>query len=338
MRGQSISLHMGQLLLALLALVISASNLSAQQCPGAAQGGDRFRILFPANSSDGLWRGALQADNTAALKRIADLRQFWSQSDHVRFIFVAERPAECRRASRCNTGRLLWERVRAIGQRLEELAQAAGQPPAFKLLDMAFADEFADPIKIPPAPDGTDAVYLYLMAGKAVPPANCIGQVLIWDPALPAIIGQSQENPALPMPSDRPLSLGPCMRFRVSKGAFEAIIFWGDGSGAYRRAKPALLNGRVMPAPRGRETLYLVFSHGEGDQKAWRSFLSDLTPVYKRPVHAPPLLAKKHDPAHQSKGVGDYGEQISADDLARPKRLRKRGVRLCRFHFTPPGR
>jgi len=324
-------------LLVLFAIVLGAVKAAAaDNCVADAKNDHRYTVFFQKDSSDGLWDGAFMGHNEAVLKRIIHLRQLWPDPDRVRFLFISHRSPSCRRAADCNPHRLLFERFRAISRKMAEVTERLNITAPELAIDIAFRDELGRRFSLPSSPTDADGVTLGIKLERiADAKGTCSGGVRVWDPLLPQIVGAVPGRPVLPLPSKNPVQLSACAKLRSAPHLQNSVIaFWGDGAGAYRRASPRLLAGRVVPAPRQRQTLYLT-SRSRLARPAWRRFYAQLTPSFRRPTRLPTSLRSDKQRPGRDKGIGDHGEWYPNDGSLRPERRSDDDMGLCRFTFVP---
>jgi len=295
----------------------------------------RYTVFFRKVSSDGLWGGRFQAHNDAVLTRILHLRRMWPDIDAVRFMFVARRSPTCAADKNCNPHRLLFERFRAISRKMAELAERTPGPAPRLPIDIAFTDELGQRLSLASVPAEADGVELRLKLDQSEMPSDqCLGRIRVWDPDLPRIIGAQPERAVLPVPAGKPLLFGQCAKLRLdSRGRETVEVFWGNGAGAYRRAKPELQSGRAIPVPAQHQTLYLV-RRSKLNAPAWRQFYSRLGSSFRRPETVPPSL-RFHQGRGQSKDIGDHGEFLPDGGVTRERPPPEGDIGLCHFTFAP---
>ncbi len=302
-------------------------------CRRDADGSLRYTVLFRQDSSDGLWDDGFQSHNDAVLDRILRLRRLWPDIDAVRFLFVARRSPTCVVDENCNPHRLLFERFRAISRKMAELAEQTAGPAPRLAIDIAFADELGQRLSLPPLPPRADGVVLRIkLEPSEMLSDECFGRIRVWDPDLPRIIGAQPERAVLPVPAGKPLLFGQCAKLRLdSRGRETVEVFWGNGAGAYRRAKPELQSGRAIPVPAQHQTLYLV-RRSKLNAPAWRQFYSRLGSSFRRPETVPPSL-RFHQGRGQSKDIGDHGEFLQGTPVTRERPTAEERLTICHYMF-----
>lgn len=297
----------------------------------AADGGTAYRIVFPHRSFEVPLRGPYGGSNRAAIERIARVLPQWRFNTAVRFQFVARRPRTCTALAGCDASHLMWRRVNTVVTRIKTITFRARTVFDISRIGFAFAEELTPPASLPDEPGDGDTIHLRIMVGKREGgPARCPWRVLLHDPYLPPVLGQSGGSPAIPLIPNAPQMVSQDALFRVvGSNRHATAAFWENGHLEFRKASESVLGNSAQPVPPARQVLHLVKYH-ESDQ-AMRRFIDRLTGQFRRPDGVPPSL--RRDVAG-SKGIGDHVARITPKELVGPA-PDSAPTRHCRFVFAP---
>jgi hypothetical protein len=308
-------LQVGRLALALILASASAAGAEPGH-PGYADP-TRFRILFPPLSAEPIAGGALGAANRKAIANIAEVLLSHGDWPGLRFIFVAPRPESCVEAEGCTPNHLRWRRTtNAMGAVLVEIDKAGGLLPFRQARDyLAFPEELPDLPSLEPPGEGFEAIHLFVLVEEnASASGSCSGQLLLFDPTLPPVIGAAWGEPALPFPPDREVEATGGSLLTLRRGrepSHHARAFWRHGDGTCS-SDDRLASGRAVSLKSGVQTLHLFTAPSLG--ALGELLRNDPPPRECQPLAALPI------PEGRSKGLRDHIRPLKPEDLIRAPR------------------
>ena len=290
----------------------------------------RFRIVFPRLSADPIAEGSLGEENRAAIANIAKLLVSHGDWPSLRFIFVSPRPAPCEAADQCAPEHLMWQRVNAATSEIKTEVDKAGTPLPFGQLGWAFVDELQRAIELPLPPEGSEAISLFLLVNDDGQAGTCPGQVLVFDPNLPPVIGAPWETPAIPLPADQIVeaAAGTTVQIRQGmEGLGTAHAFWEREDGTCRLDE-SLASGQAAEVEPGKQTLHLILARSS-------TTVAELLREHAG-QNCQKTSAALSDSTSRPKGIGDNVQQRDSGALiASPES--EVALLACSFAFVRAG-
>lgn len=306
--------------------------------PGSAFGDthhERFRIFFPADGAALFSAGAYVAKNEEAFVRISRALSRWSSQTHVRFLFVAPRPADCAPQHGCSAEHRMWQRVNAAMVRIKEAAARQDGRLRFDAVGFAFVDELDDRPALPLAPASADAIDLRTAPSKqATTDPDCPWSVLLFDPELPPVLGAAHGLPTVPVRAGttllaRDILLGASP---AAKAGAQPLAIWENDRGEFRRALPSIFGAGGTPIPTPEVRLHLLGTRPEdAEQQRFSAALSD---EFKTILPLPTALQGQRLARSITKGIGD-GVQTLPSAGMEPSQPELSHTKLCSFAFLP---
>jgi hypothetical protein len=282
---------------------------------------ETFRVLFPERSSTPYQTGEHADRNRAAVQHMARMLARWSDSPNIRFVFVAARSSLCNGAAGCSPEHLLWQRVNETAVLLRKATENG--KVRFDRIGQAFQDEFRAPPRLLPVPAGSGSIELHTYLDnveKALQVADgCPWRILLSDPELPPVIGETDGKPAIPVASGSVLTVGAKAIVRLTgladRSGGNALAVWENDRGEFSKATPAILSTEGTPIAASTRRLHLLAPTPEDMDT--RRFLAELTPDFNL-IKPLPLVMQRALARSGSRNMGDDVQLLPPGGLHPP--------------------
>ncbi len=321
MSGRSLATCL--LILILAGAIASVADPARPEQPDPA----RFRIVFPSSSAEPVAEGKIGGENRAAIANIARALINHSGWPSLRFIFVSPRPVPCALANKCAPEHLMWQRVNAATSEIKAEVDKAGTPLPFGQLGWAFVDELQRAPELALLPEGSEAISLFLLVEDDGQAEACAGQVLVFDPSLPPVIGAPWGAPAIPLPADRIVEAAAGTTVQMSQSSDEprfAHAFWEREDGSCHPDEP-LASGQPVEVELAKQTLHLIVARSS-------TALAEIH--HGNTEQGCKTVAALSENTSRSKGIGDNVQPLDSGTLiARPEP--ETVLLACSFTFVP---
>lgn len=323
----------------IIVLVLSAGLMSGHQVNPAVAADpriDTFRVLFPEGLSTPHQAPEHAERNRLSVQHIARMLAHWGEHPGIRFIFVASRPTTCGGAARCNPEHLLWQRLNETAVLLRTAAAQDRKSVRFDRVGQAFQDEFRTPTDLPPTPVGTSGIDLRTYVDAKIPlDGSCPWHLLVFDPQLPPVIGETDGKPAIPVAAGSSIIVSNNAVLRLVGSARRGNIrlaVWENERREFSAATSSIFatDGASLPPPPVRLHLLSAPTPDTELQRLSAELTTDFRPIIRLPASLQgPRLARGI-----SKDMGDDVLRLPPGGLQPPRPEDLTAVH-CQITFLP---
>lgn len=283
----------------------------------------RHRLLWARGESALPASGPHARANAAALARMAAaVRRFGGPG--VSFALATGTP-DCGGVPACDAKTIRDRRFRDAMAEIRKAVEDSDATPFRGRIAFAAPQELGGGVTLPPAPDGAEAMHLFLVAeGEGGQPAGCQARVLLRDPEAPPVVGGAARLGALPLPPGARTAVGAGAAVAVAPGrgaSRPALAVWENGRGEFRRAGVAAGDG-FAAVPAGAARLHLLFPQSETDPlAAFYGGLSEEFHSASRPALLTAAAQEERARFWKRRGVGNGVGSHKDGTIKGPRRL-----------------